>query len=408
MARRRDSMAAMPSPRPTLVLEVLTPCAELGDRYVVHPNQKILVGRTRVSDLVFDHHTVTQRHAKLHVRAEARLVRPGKRSGATPERNVPLPPKGSIGDWFYLDVEELERAAAPDKARIDEVGAKLASSVEAHIIASLEKRLEKDARSPFESPCTSGLPSYLDRYLARCRPSKPLADRLEIAIAVMSELLHAGYRFAHKVDECEWEDATVYFQVFHRLAGRVGPVSGNVAAPPAQAASRSTRWSGRRARRGLDLETLRFGEPAHAELRAAHVGIVDRARGVPEGGIVTPQREPAERHRAGHGQRPDAIDVAGVEQPQPRRPLLAGALAQPAGPAVVAYGIPRLRVHVNGPTGAMITLARRPAHGPRVAPAEHEIMAKRSCGPVSPVSRKPADGGVICPWKLNMPGCAAS
>jgi hypothetical protein len=166
---------------------------------------------------------VRAEYARLHVRAQARLVRLGKRSGRIDEHAVPLPPKSSIGDWSYLDVLELERAAAPAKARIDEVGAKLASSVEAHVIASLEKRLEKDALSPFESQCHSGLPSYLERYLARCRPSKPVADRLDLAIAVMSELLHAGYRYTHQVEEYEWRDATVHFQVFHDLADRPPP-----------------------------------------------------------------------------------------------------------------------------------------------------------------------------------------
>jgi hypothetical protein len=180
---------------------------------------------------------VRAEYARLHLRAEARLVRRGRRSRQTSERDVPLPPRGGIGDWFYLDVEELERAAAPERARIDEVGAKLASSIEAHVIGSLEKRLEKGALSPFapratleergdeaalaafDTQGTSGLPSYLARYLARCHPSKPLADRLEMAIAVMCELLDAGYRYSHKIDECEWADATPYFDVFHQLAG---------------------------------------------------------------------------------------------------------------------------------------------------------------------------------------------
>lgn len=181
---------------------------------------------------------VRAEYAKLHVRAQAHLARLGKRFRETLERDVPLPPRGSIGDWFYLDVEELERAAAPSRARIDEVGTKLASSVEAHVIASLEKRLDRVAPSPFESrgtseprldagaaasfdtQGTSGLPSYLERYLACCRPSEPVAARLEMAIAVMSELLHAGYRYSHKIDECEWADATPYFDTFHRLADR--------------------------------------------------------------------------------------------------------------------------------------------------------------------------------------------
>ncbi len=181
---------------------------------------------------------VRAEYARLHVRAQARLVRLGRRSRQTSERDVPLPPRGGIGDWFYLDVEELERAASPGQARIDEVGAKLASSIEAHVIGSLEKRLERDPLSPLESRAvleqrgdeaalasfdtqgTSGLPSYLERYLTRCRPSKPVGDRLEMAIAVMSELLHAGYRYSHKIDECEWADATPYFEMFHRLADR--------------------------------------------------------------------------------------------------------------------------------------------------------------------------------------------
>jgi serine/threonine protein kinase len=159
-------------------------------------------------------------YEELYVRAEARLVRVGKRPAKPSPRPVPLPPKGSIGDWFYLDVEEVLRAAAPTQARVDEVGAKLASSLEAHVIGSLEKRLEKDALSPFETQGTSGLPSHLERYLAGCRPSKPLADRLDMAIAVMSELLRAGYRYTHMLDECEWGDATGYFEVFHALADR--------------------------------------------------------------------------------------------------------------------------------------------------------------------------------------------
>lgn len=162
-------------------------------------------------------------YEQLHRRAEARLVRLGKRPAKPSERDVPLPPKGNIGDWFYLDVEEVLRAAAPTSARVDEVGTKLASSVEAHVIASLEKRLEKDALSPFEAQCTSGLPSYLERYLARCRPSKPVAARLDMAIAVMSELLRAGYRYTHQIEDYEWRDATVYFEVFHALADRPPP-----------------------------------------------------------------------------------------------------------------------------------------------------------------------------------------
>lgn len=163
---------------------------------------------------------VRAEYAGLHVRAQAHLRRLGKRFTETSERDVRLPPRGSIGDWFYLDVEELERAAAPQRARIDEVGTKLASSVEAHVIASLEKRLDEAALASFDTQGTSGLPSYLERYLARCRPSKPVADRLEMAIAVMSELLHAGYRYSHKIDDCEWADATPYFEELHRLADR--------------------------------------------------------------------------------------------------------------------------------------------------------------------------------------------
>jgi hypothetical protein len=173
-----------------------------------------------LAEIAAHNELVRAEYAKLHVRAEARLVRLGKRSGTTKERDVPLPSKSGVGHWSYLDVLELERAAAPAKARIDEVGATLASSIEAHVIASLEKSLEKDARPPFDTRGDSGLPGYLERYLARCRPSKSVADRLDIAIAVMSELLYAGYSYSHKIDDCEWEDATVHFNPFHRLADR--------------------------------------------------------------------------------------------------------------------------------------------------------------------------------------------
>jgi hypothetical protein len=112
-------MAAMPSPRPTLVLEVLTPCAELGDRYVVHPKQKILVGRTRVSDLVFDHPTVTSRHAWIWFENGQWMIRDaGSTAGtyidddAVPySAEAPLPPGSKLRlGGFDLHVTE----GAPD------------------------------------------------------------------------------------------------------------------------------------------------------------------------------------------------------------------------------------------------------------------------------------------------------
>jgi len=102
------------------------------------------------------------------------------------------------------------------------------------------------------------------------------------------------------------------------------------------------------------LEALRVGEPSYAELRAPHLRIVERAHGTvdaAEDGIVTPQREPAERHGAGHGQRPDASDIAVVKQPQPRHLLFTGTSAQPGRPAVVVDGVLRLTIHGSDSTG---------------------------------------------------------
>lgn len=166
---------------------------------------------------------VRVKYARLHVLAEARLARLGKPSGKTPESHVRLPPKGSLGGWSYLDVEWLERDAAQAQAQIDKVGADLASSIEAHVIAALETGLEKGPFASPATPCHSGLPSYVKRYLARCRPSKPVADRLDFAIAVMAQLLDAGYTFTHQVEDYEWQDATAYFYTFRDLADRPPP-----------------------------------------------------------------------------------------------------------------------------------------------------------------------------------------
>ena len=139
-----------------------------------------------------------------------------------------------------------------------------------------------------------------------------------------------------------------------------------------------------RARHRLDLEALRVGEPAHAELLAADVRIVDGARAAAdatERRIATPQREPVDRHRAGHGQRADAIEVAVVEQPQPRRLRLMGSPAQPRRPAVGSDDFVRRAAHRSGPT----TIHDNPRGGPR-ARYSPPFQALLNLGPVGPSS----------------------
>lgn len=162
---------------------------------------------------------IRPKYAELLARAEARLASVGMATSRTKAADVRIPSNVSKGDWHYTDVESLEREQRPSQARIDEVATKLASSLEAHVVESLRAHLVDD-RASRSVESTSGLPSYVKRFVLRFRPSAAIEVRLDVAIAVLCELLNDGYRFEHQVEDYEWQDATDYFAALDELLSR--------------------------------------------------------------------------------------------------------------------------------------------------------------------------------------------
>ena len=60
------------------------------------------------SDAETETERVRTEYARLFVRAEARLAAQGRRAGRTAEKDIQVPPKSSIGDWFYTEITALE------------------------------------------------------------------------------------------------------------------------------------------------------------------------------------------------------------------------------------------------------------------------------------------------------------
>jgi len=173
-----------------------------------------------VARVSIEEERVRLEYATLYLRARARLAERGRHLPPIVQKDVRLPPKSSIGDWFYTEVTSLERASDPPQAEIDRVGTRLASSIEAHVMASLRGEDAKGTGSRYLTVGTSGLPGYTERYLKCVKPSGPVAERLEMAILVISELLKVGYRYTHQVEDYEWQDATEYYTIFHDLAAK--------------------------------------------------------------------------------------------------------------------------------------------------------------------------------------------
>lgn len=163
-------------------------------------------------------------YAVVHFRAEVRMHRGEQWFRPTAAIHVELPE--GLGSGYRMDcffaAHKLEEMKRPSQSEIDRVAALLAGEVEDHVVRALRGDGAAKWGPTWSTEGHSGLPLLVKAFVARYQPSEPVANRLRLAIFVMSEALKRSVHFYGPVEEFQYQNMTVWFEHFHDMAQDLG------------------------------------------------------------------------------------------------------------------------------------------------------------------------------------------
>lgn len=160
----------------------------------------------------------------VHFRAEVRMHRGEPSFRPTAAIHVELPETLGFGPGMdcFFEAQKLDDMKRPSQSEIDRVAALLAGTVEDHVVRALRGDGAAKWGPTWSTEGHSGLPLLVKAFVVRYQPSGPPANRLRLAIFVMSEALKRGIHFYGPVEEFQHQNMTVWFEHFHDMAGDLG------------------------------------------------------------------------------------------------------------------------------------------------------------------------------------------
>jgi hypothetical protein len=161
---------------------------------------------------------VRAEYTEIYLLAERRVK--GSSPGFVPtlESAVGLPEQVSemLPYNCHFELQRLENTRVRSRSDTDNLAGMLADALMSHVYRAIKG--DPGMGKGRVALGHSGLAGMVRQYNSSFQPTPPHAERLRMAVIMMSEGLSRGIRFYAQDDDLGWEDVTPYFRAFHTMA----------------------------------------------------------------------------------------------------------------------------------------------------------------------------------------------